>query len=136
MAGNASVTGFRVEVLLTRASDLDEAALLRMAATLSANRTDELATARHEAAEIARNEGLSRSCDEFSSVVTRWATNDGARSGGYSFASPANALRLADARRAAAPAVLDAAIALLLGSRLSASSRRVLLKAWDGVSTS
>ena len=42
-------------------------------------------------------------------------------------------LLMADARRAAATAVLDAAVALLLGARLSERDRAALVQPWEDV---
>lgn len=62
--------------------------------------------------------------------ILHWAETQGARSGAYTFASPAGDLLLADLRKQALPALLDAAAVIALGDALDAASGRVLMAPW------
>ena len=66
------------------------------------------------------------------SEVGAWATHLGAITG-QEAGSGMSDLLMADARRAAATAVLDAAVALLLGARLSEQDRAALVRPWEDV---
>lgn len=75
---------------------------------------------------------LERDLDRLRSEVGAWATHLGSITG-QEAGSGLSDLFMADARRAAAPAVLDAAVALLLGARLEDHERAVLLGPWNRV---
>jgi hypothetical protein len=70
-----------------------------------------------------------RDLDHLRAEVGAWATHLGSITGQEAGSGMADIL-MADARRAAAPAILDAAVALLLGARLPERHRTVLLVPW------
>lgn len=70
-----------------------------------------------------------RELDRLRSEVGAWATHLGSITGQEAGSGMVDVL-MADARRAAAPAILDAAVALLLGARLTERDRTVLLLPW------
>lgn len=73
-----------------------------------------------------------RDLDRVRSQVGAWATHLGSITGQEAGSGTSEVL-LADARRAAAPAVIDAAVAFLLGPRLSSRDRAALLGPWARV---
>jgi hypothetical protein len=75
---------------------------------------------------------VERELDQLRSEVGAWATHLGSITG-QEAGSGMSDLPMADARRAAAPAVLDAAVAFLLGPRLPERDRAALLRPWRRV---
>ena len=77
---------------------------------------------------------LERDLDQVRSEVGACATQLGAITGQQIGSGMSHQL-LVDARRAAAPAVLDAAVAFLLATRLTEPDRTALLRPWVSVVT-
>lgn len=82
--------------------------------------------------EVVGREHLERDLDRVRDEVTRWATHLVAITG-QEAGSGMTELDLSHARRQAAPAVLDAAAALLLDDRLSEAERQALAGPWRDV---
>ncbi len=82
--------------------------------------------------EVVATDRVEQDLDRLRSEIGAWATHLGSITG-QEAGTGTSELLLADARRAAAPAVLDAAVALLLGSRLPERDRTVLLRPWRRV---
>src|SRR5450830_524619 len=81
---------------------------------------------------VVAGEGLERELDQVRSEVAGWATHLATITGQEAGAGMTEML-MTDARREAATAVLDAAVALLLGDRLGEEHRRALLGPWRRV---
>jgi hypothetical protein len=75
---------------------------------------------------------LEHELDQVRSEVGVWATRLGSLTG-QQIGSGMSDESMDDARRAAAPAVLDAAVAVLLGTRLPEPDRAALLGPWESV---
>jgi hypothetical protein len=65
--------------------------------------------------------------------IVRWSAVGGARSSVHAPMSPPSDIMLADLRRQAVPALLDAAMALLLSDALDPASRQPFLARWQFV---
>ena len=74
-------------------------------------------------------DNVERDLDRLRTEVGAWATHLGSITG-QEAGSGMSELVMADARRAAAPAVLDAAVAYLLEARLTERDRTALLRPW------
>ena len=81
------------------------------------------------ARQVAERDGLAGEVDHLRADIVSWATNLGAITGQEAGTGTADLL-LTDARRQAGTAVIDAAVALLLGDRLIEPYRSVLLGPW------
>jgi hypothetical protein len=81
---------------------------------------------------VVTHHGMERDLDDVRSEVAAWATHLGTITGQEAGAGMTELL-MTDARRESATAVLDAAVALLLGVRLGEAHRRVLLGPWQRV---
>ena len=122
-----------LDALFARLPRLDSGQCLALAAACRAEdpaREDAWAAVRT----VVANGHLERDLDRVRSEVAAWATRLGGgaispREDGF---DPSELL-MADARRAAAYAVLDAAVALLLGPRLPEPHRAALLRPWKSV---
>jgi hypothetical protein len=77
---------------------------------------------------------LGSEVERLRSLVTGWATRSVSGATQWAEITMANGLMEQDARRAAAPALLDAAIALFLGEALDSAHRDVLLGPWRRLS--
>jgi hypothetical protein len=82
---------------------------------------------------LASRLGLRESLLRAEGEIVQWTGAAGARSGVWTAGSPARDLMLADLRRQAAPALMDAATALILGDALEARYPDALLAAWQRV---
>jgi len=79
--------------------------------------------------EVVTADRADRDLDRLRTEVGAWASHLGSITG-QEAGSGLSDLLMADARRAAAPAILDAAVAFLLGARLPERDRDVLLGPW------
>jgi hypothetical protein len=120
-----------LEALFGRLPSLDQGELFELAGAHDAE-DPVRAQAWTSVQEVVSADHLERDLDEVRSEVGAWATRLGTIAGQQIGSGMSNQL-LGDARRAAAPAVLDAAVALLLGARLPESERAALLGPWDSV---
>ncbi len=73
-----------------------------------------------------------RELEQLRSEVGAWATHLGAITGQEAGSGMSDVL-MADARRGAATAVLDAAVGFLLGARLPERDRAALVRPWEDV---
>ena len=120
-----------LEALFARLPGMDQGELLALAGAHGAEAPvrSHAWTSVHE---VVSANHLERDLDRVRSEVGVWATQLGAITG-QQIGSGMSDQPIDDARRAAAPAVLDAAVAFLLGTRLSESDRAALLRAWESV---
>jgi hypothetical protein len=120
-----------LDALFARLQRLDRGDLLALAAAHA-----EGDPAREEAWDTVRDvvsaDHLEPDLDRVRSRIGTWATHLGALTVQQLGAGLSDQL-LADARREAAPAVLDAAVAFLLGARIPESDRAALVRPWDCV---
>ena len=119
--------------LLRAASELDQGALLELGAEPSLAQAAERERARAAARDAVARLGLSAELERVGAEIMRWSEAGGARSGVYAMVSPPGDLLLADLRRQAVPALLDAAMALLLAEHPDQASREALLARWQQV---
>jgi hypothetical protein len=117
--------------LLIVASELDSGALLMLGAEPSPTEAAEHARARAAARAGVARRGLSSELERVGAEIVRWSGVGGAGSGVYAPVSAPGDLLLADLRRQALPALLDAAMALALGDALDPASRETLLVRWQ-----
>ncbi len=116
--------------LLEELPYLDRGGLLALAGAQRRDRVARRAAWRAVEGAAARDDG--RDLDRLRHEVAAWATRLGAIVGDEAGSGLAD-LMLADVRKAAAPTVLDAAVALLYRDDLSESDRAVLLGPWLSV---
>jgi hypothetical protein len=120
-----------LDALFARLPRLDRGDLLALAAAHA-----EGDPAREDAWEVVRevvsSDHLEADLDRVRSRVGTWATHLSALTVQQLGAGLSDQL-LAEARREAAPAVLDAAVAFLLGSRIAEESRAALLGPWESM---
>ncbi len=83
---------------------------------------------------IIARDGLAADVDRLRSVVINWATRPASSPMQWAEILMADGLLDQDVRRAAAPALLDAAVALFLGESLEAPDRDAMLGPWRGLS--
>jgi hypothetical protein len=114
-------------------SGLDQGGLLELGAEPSPAEAADREAARTAAREAVARRGLGRELEDVAAEILRWSTVGGAGSGVYSFASAPGDLLLADLRRQAVPALMDVAVAFVLGDALDPSTRETLLARWQGV---
>jgi hypothetical protein len=74
--------------------------------------------------------GVSDELQRLQGHIVQWTGASGARSGLWTGGSPGRDLMLADLRRQAAPALMDAATAVVLGNALEERYREALLAPW------
>lgn len=120
-----------LDALFDRLPGLDRGELFALAGahgSRDAAREDAWTAAR----KVVTDDHLERALDRLRSEVGAWATHLGSITG-QEAGSGLSDLLMADARRAAAPAVLDAAVALLLGDRLPERDSEALLRPWNRV---
>jgi hypothetical protein len=120
-----------LEALFARLTGLDQGELLALA---GAHGTDDPVrthawTSVHQ---VVSADHLERDLDRVRSEVGTWATQLESLTGQQIGSGMGNQL-MDDARRAAASAVLDAAVAFLLGTRLPEPDRAALLGPWETV---
>ena len=132
--GNARMTSGRnaeLDALIARLPGLDRGELLALAAEHAAGDP-----AREEAWRTVREavtaSHMERDLDRVRSEVAAWATHLSALTV-QQLGSGLSDQLLAEARREAAPAVLDAAVAFLLGTTLPDQDRAALLRPWESV---
>ncbi len=115
-----------VEEFLESLDELLDVQLLEIHATW--RRTDPRARERAwtAAAAAAARSGLTERLGQVREAATQWATRSPTGPWLYSF----NDMGRADMRRQAAPALADAAVALLLGDHLDEKSGDVLIAPW------
>lgn len=82
--------------------------------------------------EVVAADHVERELDRLRSEIGAWATHLGSITG-QEAGSGMSDLLMADARHAAGPAVLDAAVAFLLGPGLPERDRTALLRPWERV---
>jgi hypothetical protein len=126
-----SATVLALDELVARLPNLDRGTLLALAAAHDGPDPDR-ERAWDDARVVVRRERMEQDLDRLRDDVGRWATRLGAVTG-QEAGSGMTELLLADVRRGAAPAVLDAATALLLGDRLTEADREALLRPWRQV---
>lgn len=83
---------------------------------------------------IIERDGLAAEVDRLRSEVINWATRPASSPMQWAEILMADGLLEQDVRRAAAPALLDAAVALFLGEALDAADREAMLRPWHGLS--
>ena len=124
----ASKPRSELDDLFDRLPGLDRGELLALA---GAHRVKD--PAREEAWRAANKvvtaDNVERDLDRLRTEVGAWATHLGSITG-QEAGSGMSELVMADARRAAAPAVLDVAVAYLLEARLTERDRTALLRPW------
>jgi hypothetical protein len=122
-----------LEALFARLQGMDQGELLALA---GAHGGENAATSQAwtSVRQVVSADHLERDLDRVRSEVGAWATQLGAITG-QQIGSGMSDQPIDDARRAAAPAVLDAAVAFLLGTRLSEPDRAALLRPWESVAT-
>lgn len=95
------------------------------------HRPDPARVAAWEAARTAiAREGLDAEIDELRSMIIAWASRPASTPTQWAEIPMGNGLAEQDGRRAAAPALIDAAVALHLGAALDISDRDALLGPW------
>jgi len=120
-----------LDALYARLRRLDPGDLLALAGAYGAN--DPAREAAWQAVHgIVAAGHLEGDLDRVRATVGTWAARVGSIAG-QQIGSAMGDQPMTDARRAAAPAVLDAAVALLLGDRLTADDRTALLRPWESV---
>ena len=120
-----------LEALFARLPLLDRGELLALAGARQPDDPDR-ETAWASVRDAITASHTERELEQIRSEVGAWATHLGAITG-QEAGSGMSDLLMADARRAAATAVLDAAVALLLGARLSERDRAALVRPWEDV---
>jgi hypothetical protein len=124
-------SNFELDALFARLPGLDHGELLALAGEHGTEHQ-----AREHAWEtvhrVVSAEHVERDLDRIRSQVGSWATQLGSIAG-QQIGSGMSDEPMADARRAAAPAVLEAAVAYLLGTRLPEPDRAALLRPWESV---
>src|SRR5204863_6004379 len=110
---------------------LDQGTLLALSAEPDRHHQTGRDVARGMARRAAARHGLRDELLRVQAEILRWAGAAGARSGAWTGGSPPRDLILSDLRRQAAPALVDAAAALLLGAALEERYREVLLAPWE-----
>lgn len=117
-----------VDDVLARADRLDNGGLLVLAA--GSGSSAELDPARGRARETIHRLGLDAALERMEEAVVVWSFAEVPRtSGGWAWAAPGQDLA-ADLRRQAAPALLDAVMATMLGTELDEGDRDLLLAPW------
>jgi len=117
--------------LLAELPYLDRGELLALAGAQKKNQAARRAAWR-TVESAARSQDGGRELDRLRHEVAVWATRLGAIVGDEAGSGLAD-LMLADVRRAAAPAILDAAAAMMYADDLSEADRAVLLDPWLSV---
>ena len=120
----------RLRAFLDGLSSLDVSQLLGIAAVHRGQDATSLESARSHARRAVGSLGRRDDVDRLTGQIVQWAGADGARSGVQTFTSPSRDLVLADARAQAAPALLDAAVGLLVEASLDPESAEALTVAW------
>ncbi len=110
--------------------ELDRGELLALSAAYRSSDAQDRDAARAVVREVVDRLRCAPTLDSVEQEILHWAETEGAGSGVYAFATPGGDLLLADLRKQAAPALLDAAAVLVVGNALDAVSRRVLLAPW------
>lgn len=121
-----------LSVFLARLPDLEPSELLRLAATQRSADHSALDRAHGAVRMAARRTGSAAQLASLQDEIIHWAEAHGAVSGAWAGVADAPLL-LADARRQAVPALVDAGTAFLLGAALDSTSRGVLTRAWDSL---
>jgi hypothetical protein len=112
--------------LFSAASELDRGALLDLGAEPSPAQAAERER-RAAARDAVARQRLSHELERVGAEIVPWSGVGGAGSGVWALVSPPADLRVADLCRQAVPALLDAAMALLLADALDQTSRGALL---------
>jgi hypothetical protein len=121
-------TGRDVDLILARANDLDNGSLLVLAAGPASS--TELDAARGRARQTIHRLGLDAALERMEDAVAVWGFAEVPRTaGGWAWSAPGQDLA-ADLRRQAAPALLDAMMATMLGAALDEGDRELLLAPW------
>lgn len=128
MTGTTELTAF-----LTELPDLAPSELLRLAATQRSADHSALDRAHASARMVADRIGSAAQLADLQDKIIHWAEAQGAASGAGAGVATGAPLLLADARRQAVPALVDAGTALLLGDALDSTSRGVLTRAWGSL---
>jgi hypothetical protein len=123
----------QTEKLVRVLTGLDEAHLMAISSQYRSGDDDKRQAARISANAAASDLGLAGELDRSRDAILHWSFANGSRSGAYAFASIPGEVLLADLRGQAAPALLDAALALLLDGSLDVSAAETLLEPWDAV---
>jgi hypothetical protein len=121
----------QLDTLFARLPRLDRGDLLALAAA-HAQGDPEREEAWKNVRDAVSVDHLEPDLDRVRSRIGTWATHLSALTVQQLGAGLSDQL-LADARREAAPAVLDAAVAFLLGARISDGDRAALMRSWESV---
>jgi hypothetical protein len=113
--------------------DLDQSTLLALSVRPTIDEEKSLRNARRTARRVATVAGLIDDLDSLRGQIVTWSGANGARSGIWAPDLASSDVLLADIRRGAAQAILDAATATLLGDALDLHSREVLVERWESV---
>jgi hypothetical protein len=127
MTGTTELTAF-----LAHLPDLEPGELLKLAATQRSADHSPLDRAHASARMAADRIGSTAQLFDLQDEILHWAEAKGAVSGAWAGVADAPLL-LADARRQAVPALVDAGTAFLLGDALDSTSRGVLTRAWGSL---
>ncbi len=116
-----------IEDLLAKADRLDSAGLLLLAARPTGG---ELDAARRRARQLVHRRGLDEELERIEGRIAVWSFVDGARDTGMmTWVAPGQDV-VADLRRQASPALLDAVLVAMLGTALDEMDRDLLLDRW------
>jgi hypothetical protein len=125
--------GDELDAFLGAVKRLGEGPLLALSARPSADEADALAVARALAGRVAARKHLTEDLERLQGDIIGWSAAGGAHAGIWAPDMAAGNVLLEDLRRGAAPAILDAATAILLGEALEPHSRAVLRRRWESV---
>jgi hypothetical protein len=125
-----------LDAFLDGLPDLDQAVLLLLSVRPSVEEANALRDARRTARRVAKSIGRGNDLDRLRGEIVTWSGANGARSAIWAPDLTSSDVLLADTRRGAAQAILDAATAELLGESLGSGTRAVLRSRWDNVSDS
>lgn len=121
-------SGQAVDDLLARAAQLDDAALLQLAAGESSRAV--LDAARRRAGALIRRRGMEADLDRAGGRIVAWSFANVPRgTASQAWGAPGQEM-VADLRQRATPAIRDAVLATMLGPALDQYDRDLLLARW------
>jgi len=115
---------------LAAVSDLTLTQLLAISAEHRAQRGPGLDEARAKAGQLADELGRRDEIDRIIGQIAQWAGAAASASASYAWSPPTRDQLLADAQTQAVPAIIDAALAVMLADHLDASAADVLSSGW------
>lgn len=115
---------------LAAVSDLTLPQLLTISAVHRSQQGPALDEARDQARQLAEELGRRDDIDRIVGQIAQWAGAAASASASYAWAPPTRDQLLTDAQTQAVPAIIDAALAMVLADHLDASAADILSSGW------